>query len=209
MGSRYCEKPDRSENDGLPVRVGGSSSSEPEWYRRDAELLARARGGDSSAYAELWRHHHAAAIRVAKRYSRSLDAEDVAAEAFARVFAAMDAGAGPKVFRPYLMVTVRNVISRWSRQESRIPTVSIDAIEDSPMEQGADVIDRMSAADAFRSLPPRWQLALWYSEVQGFGASEIGELLRITPSAAAMLTYRARRGLRKAWGSDDKPELAG
>jgi hypothetical protein len=55
------------------------------------------------------------------------------------------------------------------------------------------------AGAAFASLPERWQLVLWHTEVEGLGAAEVAPLLGIAPNAAAALAYRAREGLRQAY----------
>jgi RNA polymerase sigma factor (sigma-70 family) len=171
----------------------------------DAVLLTMVRDGDDTAYAALWRRYRSTAIAVALRTTRTFDAEDVAAEAFARILAAIRAGGGPRIaFRAYLLVTVKNVIANWGRQEARMAMISLDLIEELPVRRHViDVGDRLAVVSAFRTLPERWQLSLWYSEIEGLGPSEIGTLLGISSSAAAMLTYRARIGLREAWHSEN------
>ena len=53
----------------------------------DAELLARARSGDDSAVAALYEQHHAPALRLAQLLAGPDEAEDLLADAFARVVA--------------------------------------------------------------------------------------------------------------------------
>src|SRR5205809_406500 len=54
-------------------------------------------------------------------------------------------------------------------------------------------------AEAFASLPERWQMVLWHTEVEGRPAAEVGPLLALAPNAVAALAYRAREGLRQAY----------
>src|SRR5689334_10847027 len=86
-------------------RKSGLSDGSP-----DAELIAGVRGGDEHAYDLLYRRHSESALRYARSLAKStVDAEDVVAEAFARVLAALQAGMGPEeAFRPYLLSVVRN-----------------------------------------------------------------------------------------------------
>src|SRR5436190_1499228 len=53
--------------------------------------------------------------------------------------------------------------------------------------------------DAFASLPERWQMVLWHTEVEGRPAADVGPLLGLAPNAVAALAYRAREGLRQAY----------
>lgn len=82
-------------------------------------------------------------------------------------------------------------------------TVSIDEIEHPAATVGAidvdAIVDSEAIAEAFRSLPERWQHALWLSEVEQLPPRAIAEALAIRPNSAAALTYRARAALRKAW----------
>jgi malate synthase len=70
----------------------------------DASLVESARGGDTEAFAELWRRHASAGRTVASGYS-SFDPDDVVAESFTRIFHVIREGGGPTgAFRPYLFI---------------------------------------------------------------------------------------------------------
>ncbi|GAT72021.1 hypothetical protein MHM582_0491 [Microbacterium sp. HM58-2] len=169
----------------------------------DAQLLRRSRDGDRHAFSELWRRH--APIAVA--YARSLgaappDPEDVVSEVFLRILHLLRTGKGPEDrFRPYLLTTVRNT---WVSASRRAPvTLSIDDAEHPVSSVGAIDIEAMAnsatIAEAFSSLPERWQHALWLSAVEQLPPRTIAEVLDLRPNSAAALTYRARDALRKAW----------
>ena len=132
------------------------------------------------------------------------DAEDVVSEAFARVLSALQRGAGPEMaFRPYLLTSVRNAFYDRTRKDKRL-----DVTDDVPEDLGRvlaaaaasdDDVERQMAATAFASLPERWQLVLWHTEVEGRSPAEVGPLLGLAPNAVAALAYRAREGLRQAY----------
>ena len=66
----------------------------------------------------------------------------------------------------------------------------------------AQDVKALLAADrtqAFASLPERWQLVLWHTEVEGRSAAEVAPILGLAPNAVAALAYRAREGLRQAY----------
>lgn len=169
----------------------------------DNRLLQRSRDGDRHAFSELWRRHSPVAIA----YARSLgsappDPEDVVSEAFVSILHQLRNGGGPqRSFRPYLLTTVKNT---WMTHVRRAPsTMPIDDAEHPPSRIGAIDTDAMAdstiLSEAFRSLPERWQHALWLSEVERLAPREIAGILHIRPNSAAALTYRARDALRKAW----------
>lgn len=177
-------------------RVRGAEGS------ADHELVRRARRGDRAAYAELWRRHHQAGLRVARAVTR-LDADDIVAEAFARILRIVLAGGGPEgAFRPYLYTTIKNVAASQGRATKEFVVDDLEVLLD-PGEAEDDVaigaLDRSLTAQAFRSLPERWQTVLWYTEVEGLDPHEAAPLLGLSANATAALSFRAREGLRVAW----------
>lgn len=167
----------------------------------DRALLAAARAGDAAAYGELWQRHRGAALSAARATSASLDPEDLVADASAIVFEAIRRGAGPQQeFRPYLFAVVRNLARTRgrARRELTVEVLPEPAIDD-VLDGRIDDLERSLILEAFRSLPPRWRDVLWYTEVEGLGAAEVGSIVGLRPNATAALAYRAREGLRRAW----------
>ena len=167
----------------------------------DGALIERTRRGDRAAYGELWQRHSASARTVARSYS-SLDPDDLVAESFTRIYDAILAGRGPTAaFRPYLFTTVRNTAASWGRARRETNLETLESFEDPATTESAtlDALDRSTTAQAFRSLPTRWQEVLWYSEVEGMQPQQIAPLIGMSANATAALAYRAREGLRQAW----------
>ncbi|MFF1879527.1 sigma-70 family RNA polymerase sigma factor [Leifsonia sp. NPDC058230] len=168
----------------------------------DGTLVERARAGDASAYGELWVRHAQAGRAAAKSITSSIDPDELVSEAFTRIWETTKRGAGPtKGFRPYLIVTIRNLAARLGAKVREAP---IDFADDLPDESTLDAeadraLDRGMSAKAFATLPARWQEVLWYSEVEEYDPATVGKLMGISPAAAAMLSFRAREGLRRAW----------
>lgn len=168
----------------------------------DEALLDLVREGDSSAWAELFRRHHEAATRMARGIDPS-NADDLVSEAFTRVYLATSKGAGVRsAFRAYLFQTIRNLAVNRFRRDGRLMWVDDVSTQPFEVEKTPDVEERMTSemlADAFRSLPARWQTVLWHTAVEGEDHRAVGELLGLKPNAVAALSFRAREGLRRAY----------
>uniref|UniRef100_UPI0013591B1A sigma-70 family RNA polymerase sigma factor n=1 Tax=Cellulomonas citrea TaxID=1909423 RepID=UPI0013591B1A len=174
----------------------------------DAELLLAVRGGDQTSFSELYDRHAAAALVVARQYTDSVqDAEDVVADAFTAVWSALLRGNGPQeAFRAYLFTVVRRVAAVRRDQGRRTePTDDVATLEagsvpmagaDDPAIEG---FERSVVNRAFRTLPERWQVVLWHSEVEGLSPAQIAPLLGLSANSTAALAYRAREGLRQAY----------
>lgn len=170
----------------------------------DRELVAASRRGDTAAYAELWRRHRDAAIRTARAFTTSLEAEDLVSEAYLAVLAAIRDGGGPTGdgFRPYLYTVLRNLARRWGSGRREIAVDELPEPEDdAPDLLGSQLgsLDRGMVRLAFESLPQRWREVLWYTEVEGMSAAQTAPLVGLGANATAALAYRAREGLRQAW----------
>ncbi|MFE1416493.1 sigma-70 family RNA polymerase sigma factor [Streptomyces sp. NPDC085524] len=216
---------------GLPARQVPAQREpgglEGELPPSDGDLIARMRGGDDGAYAELFRRHADSVRRYARTCCRDgHTAEDLTAEVFARTLQAVRGGAGPdQSVRAYLLTTVRRVAAAWAKTAKREQLVEDFAVfaeqaapgggteggaglsglsGDDTLELGADVramheAERSLAMQAFRSLPERWQAVLWHTTVEEASPSAIAPLFGLSANATAVLASRAREGLKQAY----------
>src|SRR5690554_6559633 len=139
----------------------------------DAELIAGVRAGETAAIGVLYERHAPAARRVASMYAASpRDIDDIVSESFARVLKALQQGAGPDLaFRAYLFTVVRRAgIDTINRGKRTRPNDNMEVheaglgFEPSSDEPALDGFEHEVVAEAFRSLPERWQVVLWYTE---------------------------------------------
>ncbi|WP_435770799.1 sigma-70 family RNA polymerase sigma factor [Nocardioides sp. SYSU DS0651] len=174
----------------------------------EAALLLRARAGDDSALEDLYAAHVAAARRLASALAGASAAEDLVADAFARVISQLRGGRGPATnFRAYLFTTIRNRYAdalRLARRESPVsdqPWLLEDRQQpaEAPEDALLDGFGEDDAVAAFGTLPEKWQRVLWHLEVEGRSIPEVATLLRSSPAAVSSLAYRAREGLRLAY----------
>ncbi|MEW2296026.1 sigma-70 family RNA polymerase sigma factor [Streptomyces sp. NPDC006743] len=192
----------------------------------DADLIARMRAGDDTAYEDLYRRHADAVRRYARTCCRDADtADDLTAEVFAAMLQAVRGGSGPEhAVRAYLLTSVRRVAARWTRtarreqlvddfavfaaQAARTPEASGDTATlgsfGAGLDLGADVramreAEQSMAMRAFRSLPERWQAVLWHTEVEDESPSEVATLFGLDANGTRVLASRAREGLKQAY----------
>lgn len=172
----------------------------------DADLIRRVRTGDDGAFAALYAAHAPAARRFARSLARSAaDAEDLVADAFARVLKVLRQGRGPSDgFLDYLLTTIRNRHIDLGRSERTTPAsdrpwLFEEAAEPLDLETAIDELDSGAAVGAYTTLPERWQRVLWHTEVEGRTVAEVAQLLGTRPGSVSALLYRAREGLRLAY----------
>ena len=171
--------------------------------RDDGELIAAVRSGDTDAYGELFARHADAARRLARSMTDPVAADDLVSEAFTKVLAVLQRGAGPDLaFRAYLLTAVRRLHVDGVRDAGRVrPTEDQDVLDPAAPHEDPTVadFDRSAASRALSSLPERWQAVLWHTEVEGQKPAEIAPVLGMSANGVAALAYRAREGLRQAF----------
>lgn len=178
-------------------------SSEAWSSAADMYLLARSREGSAEAFGELWRRHLPAAYAVANRHRGRTAAEDIVAEASARVFALIQDGKGPdEHFRAYFLSAVRSVAVDHGRRELKVVPAEDETLED----LGAPVIDSVDGLEqefdaelirtAFRSLSERDQRVLWHTTVEGEAPRTLAPALGMSANAVSARAMRAREALR-------------
>jgi RNA polymerase sigma factor (sigma-70 family) len=184
----------------LPRTVEPGDPVEP----GDAELIEAVRSGDLEAYGLLYRRHAGAATTMARQLTGSrAEADDLVAEAFARVLDMLRSGGGPDTaFRAYLLTTLRNALYDRARRDKKLEW-SDDMTRHDPGVPWEDTavagLETSLAARAFHRLPERWQTVLWHTEVERESPADVAPLLGLTPNGVAALAYRAREGLRQAY----------
>lgn len=168
----------------------------------DADLILRTRSGDGGAFGELWRRHYPSGMAVARSITSSIDPDDLVQESYTRIYQAVLKGGGPNgAFRAYLFTSIRNTAAAWGRSRRETAMDELDTVPDpdSTEQAASEALDRGLTAQAFRSLPTRWQEVLWYTEIEQMKPGEVGPLLGMKAGAVSQLAFRAREGLREAW----------
>lgn len=167
--------------------------------RSDAELVSHTRDGGMDAFAVLYLRHRPVMRGAARRIVRRSEVDDVVADAFAATLEQVRRGRGPTTsVRAYLLTAVRREAWRRSARDRR---VLLGEDVDSLVDPGTTTGEHDEVEAAFRALPRRWRLVLWQLEVEGRRPRDLADELGLTPNAVAALGYRARVGLRAAYGN--------
>lgn len=147
----------------------------------------------------LYRRHHRMALQAALRAGvPSGDAEDVVAEAYAKVLRAVQGGRGPtRNFPGYLATAVKRVAWSVQKQSARYhPTDDVDLLDDATGPGYPEDLTDSLAGAALAALPSASRRLLWRVEVQGDSIRDIARELGKTPNSVSAATFRARKQLR-------------
>ena len=179
--------------------------------RADAELAARARGGDEAAFEELFRRHRRRVALIASRFFRERQQiEEVVQESFTKAFFALGDFTNRRdaSFAAWLARISFNACYDELRRQKRRPE---GALEDLTEEEaaalrggaraGADAeglaVSRDLAAKLLARLSPEDRLVLVMLDVEGLSVAEIAGLTGWTASKVKVRAHRARAHLRR------------
>lgn len=196
---------------------GGSGAQDPgsealDQAAFDHDLGRRAQKGEELAFAELVKRHQGRAWRVARGMVPSdEDAQDLAQEAFMRVFKSIDRFDFRHDFTTWLYRIVTNLGIDFLRK--RRPGVSLDAgrdedeqgfePEDHSVEQPFEALYASETADevrdVLRTLAPHFQSALVLRELEGLSCAEIAGIVGATNVTVRWRLHRGRKLFQEEW----------
>jgi len=169
----------------------------------DAELMLRAGKGDADAYRELFERNYRRAVNVAYRSTASIDqAEDIAMEAFARIYEARASYKPAARFSTYLFRVLTNLCLNAARKGACIAQEPIGD-RDIP-DAGSDPAEEVSRAQVGRAvreavvaLPANQRMAVVLTRYEGLSYEETAKAMGISVGAVESLLHRAKANLRK------------
>jgi RNA polymerase sigma factor (sigma-70 family) len=174
----------------------------------DGVLVQEAAAGSGESYGALYDRYATQVFNYSLRLTGSPDdAADATQEAFVNVLRRLQEDDRPVLdFSSYLFAAARHESYALMRQRARThPTDSppeergrVADVEVDP-ERAAMLRDTQEAVqEANARLAPRHREVLALREVAGRSYDEVGEIMGISPNAAAQLIWRARAKLREA-----------
>lgn len=166
----------------------------------DAALLAACRRGEPRAFEELvTRTQHRVYALAYRLVGDRGEAEDVAQEAYLRVFRALGGFREEARFETWLHRIVVNAAMTHLKRRGRFPDLAREpeALPEPPPARAADVsVDRDEVRAALAELPEGLRVTLVLREMYGLSCREIGEELGLSEGAVKVRLHRARKRLR-------------
>jgi len=168
----------------------------------DGELAAATAAGDADAFEQLVRKYERPVLSTIYRYvGDRAAAEDVAQEAFLKVWRRAKSFKGRSSFSTWLYRVVVNQCLNFRRKRARAKNVPLDeaiAADGPGLDERLDEARRAAAVRAaVDELPPRQRMALILSKFEGRSYREIAEIMRTSTSSLESLLFRAKRNLKK------------
>ena len=169
----------------------------------DAELVARCRAGDATAFEELYRQHAGRLYNLAYRMSGGpAEAEDLLQEIFLQAHRKLDSfkgqsSVGTWLYRLAMNLCVDHLRSRQNRSAQL--TDSLDAAPHDlrpPYSAGTLNPTRLDLERAIAHLPPGCREAFLLHDVEGFEHREIAEILGVAEGTSKSQVHKARMKLR-------------
>jgi len=183
----------------------------------DAELIARARSGDVTAYESIVRRYQDVAVRTAHLICPETDADDAVQEAFLKAFDALPRFREGAPLRPWLLRIVANEARNRRRSVGRRQGLALRAAEAVPPASRADpgpehiVIaaeQRTELLTALNGLRDEDREILGARFLLDLSEAETAEALGLPRGTVKSRTSRALGRLRLALGSGGADGLA-
>ena len=168
----------------------------------DADLVSRAKSGDTSAFEALYRAHcgriHALCLRMVRN---TAEAEDLTQEAFVRAWRKLESFRGESAFTTWMhRLTVNLVLTNRrnnTRRTERVMTTDDLTPYERPRPEPTPALG-LDLEQAIGELPDGARKVFVLHDVEGYRHTEIAEMLGIAVGTTKAQLHRARRILRKA-----------
>lgn len=194
------------------------SSPEPapaERQRVTPELIAACRRGDLRSFEEVVRRTHRQVYTQALRLiGDRKDAEDVAQDAYLRMFRALKGFRGDAQFETWLYRIVANAAMSHLRRRRRFGDVLAEP-EDAPLPEivspartDDQAVDRRMLEEAMGALPLSLRTVVVLKDIYGLSCQEIGDQIGASEGAVKVRLHRARQRLKlMLLGEDGRDEV--
>jgi RNA polymerase sigma-70 factor (ECF subfamily) len=177
----------------------------------DADLVARARQGDTAAFGELIDRHRSAVYRAARAALGShADAEDAAQEAFLRAFRRLNDFRGEASFKTWLLAIAwhqainrrRSLTRMWrriidpDRTDPEIEMANLPACSSTPEDAAVHAQLHAAVRDQIRALPSKLRDALLLAQSGEYTYAEISTMVGVPVGTVKWRVSEARRVIK-------------
>lgn len=170
----------------------------------DRELIERIQGGESEAYAELFRKYYQRIYAICFSMIRNPeDAEELAQEMFVHAYLKVGQLRDPAKFFPWLKKMARNRSRNFlQHREADVVSLSLVDMERSSVNPDEELLRHeliQAIMEAIEALPVRDRQVV-RARIDGLSHAEIGRRFGISQQASLSRLYRARRKLADGIG---------
>ena len=183
----------------------GEKAQKSKACSEDAERVARARQGDSSAFRELVGKYRRLAHHTAYGFVRDEHlARDLSQEAFVRVFRNLHRYNPRLPFASWLRrITVNLAIDELRRQKRRPETPLQEDVggPGSPdPARAAEVAEEKQAVwEILEGLPLKYRTVMTLREIEGLSTEEVSKIVKRPAVSVRWRLHRARQMFRERW----------
>ena len=175
-----------------------TSATQPD----DLQLAAGCAGGDSDAYAEVYRRFGERMKSIAFNHLGNIaDAEDAVQETFVKLHRAARGFTGEAAFSTWLYrILVNTCLDMIRKRRRRIQEAPIDDVL-TGVRAGIAVDDakRMTLKKLLAELPEQRRRVFVLFEIEGLSHAEIGEILDITEGNSKWILFATKKQLKEKW----------
>jgi len=176
----------------------------------DADLIRKGKKGDRNAFARLVHRYQDRAFTLARRLTGDpAQAEDLAQEAFLRVYRSLDRFDESRPFLPWLTTILRNLVRNLARKTLPMP-VEVggegldpqDSRAPAPPERAARAERKARVEAEVARLPAKFREVVALRYLEDRPVRQVASLLGIPEGTVKTHLYRAREILRRrlrAW----------
>jgi RNA polymerase sigma-70 factor (ECF subfamily) len=192
---------------GVKIDMGAAAAAALDY---DAELMLRVKDGDSSSFGVLLEKHRASVIHFVYRLvQEQAVAEELAQEAFLRVYRSRSSYEPTAKFKTWLFRIASHLALNWLRDEKhergqeRLDDVSADLPARQISDRRPSVEQKLvyevkleEVRQAVAALPEKQRTAVLLHKYEEMEYTQIAKVLGCSDSAVKSLLYRAYETLR-------------
>ena len=168
----------------------------------DLDLAAGCAGGESDAFAEVYRRFGERMKSIAYNHLGNIaDAEDAVQETFVKLHRAARGFTGEAAFGTWLYrILVNTCLDMIRKRRRRIQESPIDdAITATRSGISVDDAKRMTLRKMLGELPEQRRSVFVLFEIEGLSHAEIGEILDISEGNSKWILFSTKKQLQEAW----------
>ncbi len=166
----------------------------------DALWVARARAGDSDAFAQLYRAHHRRVFALCLRLAADASlAEDLTQEAFVKAWRSLGGFRGEAKFSTWLYRLTANTVISYQRRDGWWRALRSSEAPDEAVAPGSTA-EALDLAAAIARLPLRARQVFVLIDIEGFSHEEASQALGMAVGTSKAQLFRARGLLRGMLG---------